>query len=73
MAVQKVAKASNIAIKLQRGVSATGSPVYVTRNYPCKPSAADQDIFDVAVALSGLQSQPVSSVQRIDTADILNA
>lgn len=73
MAVQKVPKESTIAVKLQKGISATGSPVYVTRNYPCKPSVVDQDIFDVAVALSGLQSHPVASVQRIDTAEMMNA
>lgn len=72
MAVQKVPQESNIAIKVQKGISATGSPVYVTRNYPCKPATTDQDIFDVAVALGGLQKYAVSTIQRIDTADMLN-
>lgn len=72
MAVVKVPQNSVIAIKLQKGVTSAGSPAYVTRNYPCKASAADQDLFDVAVALTGLQRFPVADIARVDNAQLIN-
>ena len=71
MAVVKVPQSSTIAIKLQKGVTTAGSPAYVTRNYPGKPSATDQDLFDVAVALMGLQLYPVADIARVDNAQLL--
>jgi len=72
MAVVKVPQSSTIAIKLQKGVTASGSPVYVTRNYACKPAATDQDLFDAAVALMGLQAYPVADIARVDNANLIN-
>lgn len=72
MAVVKLPQNSTIAIKLQKGVTTSGSPAYVTRNYPGKPSATDQDLFDVAVALTGLQKYPVSDIARVDNAQLVN-
>lgn len=72
MAVVKVPQKSTIAIKLQKGLSPSGSPVYVTRNYPGKSSATDQDLFDVGLALTDLQSYPVASIERIDNAHLVN-
>lgn len=72
MAVIKAPQNSTIAIKLQKGVTTTGSPAYVTRNYTGKPSAADQDLFDVAQALMGLQAYPVADIARVDTAYLIN-
>lgn len=72
MAIVKVPQNSTIAIKLQKGVTSTGSPAYVTRNYTCKATAADQDLFDVAQALMGLQAYPVADIARVDNAYLLN-
>jgi len=72
MAVVKVPQNSTIAIKLQKGVTTSGSPAYVTRNYACKATAADQDLFDVALALMGLQAYPVSDIARVDNAYLVN-
>lgn len=72
MAVVKVPQSSTIAIKLQKGVTTSGSPAYVTRNYSCKATAADQDLFDVAQALMGLQKYPVSDITRVDNAYLVN-
>lgn len=73
MAVQKVPQVSTIAIKLQKGVTTSGNPAYVTRSYPCKVTVADQDIYDVALGIVGLQTYPVSDIERVDNAILLNA
>jgi hypothetical protein len=72
MAVVKVPQNSTIAIKLQKGVTTSGSPPYVTRNYTCKAAAADQDLFDVAQALMGLQKYPLVEITRVDNASLVN-
>lgn len=72
MAVIKMPQKSTIAIKLQKGVTTSGSPAYVTRNYPAKASAADQDLFDVALALMNLQSYTVVDIERVDSAYLVN-
>ena len=73
MAVQKIPQNSTMAIKLQKGVNASGHPVYVTRNYSCKATTVDQDIYDVAQAIIGLQTYPVANIERIDNANLVNA
>ena len=72
MAVVKVPQNSTIAIKLQKGVNTSGNPVYVTRNYACKATATDQDLFDVAQALMGLQVYPLADITRVDNANLVN-
>ncbi|QJW48465.1 DUF1659 domain-containing protein [bacterium BFN5] len=72
MAVVKMPQSSTIAVKLQKGVTTSGSPAYVTRNYTAKSAAADQDLFDVAQALMGLQSYPVADIARVDNASLVN-
>lgn len=72
MAVVKMPQSSTIAIKLQKGVTTSGSPAYVTRNYTGKATATDQDLFDVAQALMGLQSYPMADIARVDNAYLVN-
>lgn len=72
MAVVKLPQNSTIAIKLQKGVTTSGSAAYVTRNYTGKPAATDQDLFDVAQALMGLQSYPVAEIARVDNASLIS-
>nr|WP_173813133.1 DUF1659 domain-containing protein [Dendrosporobacter quercicolus]NSL50122.1 DUF1659 domain-containing protein [Dendrosporobacter quercicolus DSM 1736] len=72
MALVKIPQKSTIAIKLQKGVTASGGAAYVTRNYPAKPAAADQDLFDIGLALMDLQVYPVTDISRVDTAYLLN-
>lgn len=72
MAVTKIPQKSTIAIKLQKGITTSGNPAYVTRNYPAKASAADQDLFDVALALADLQLYPIVDVERVDSAYLIN-
>ncbi|WP_169717661.1 hypothetical protein SPSIL_033640 [Sporomusa silvacetica DSM 10669] len=72
MAVIKLPQNSTIAIKLQKGVTTSGSSAYVTRNYACKATATDQDLFDVAQAVMGLQAYPLADITRVDNANLVN-
>jgi hypothetical protein len=57
---------SSLQIIVQTGVDENNKPVYRTRSYArVKPSAADQDLMDVAKALAGLQIHPVSAIRRV--------
>jgi hypothetical protein len=72
MALTNIPQGTTLALKLQKGVSGSGSPVYVTRNYACKPDAADQDLFDVALGLVSLQTYPVVDIARVNTSMLVN-
>lgn len=73
MAVVKVAKASRLTIKVQTGISATGSPVYRVRTYRnVKPTAPEADLFAVGQALAGLQKHVLNSINRVDEGDLVN-
>lgn len=69
MAVNKVPTGTVLRLQLQTGVDTEGNPVYRNKslNY-VNPTAADQDVFDVATALGGLQEHPVNAISRIDSA-----
>ena len=45
-----------------------------TRSYgPIKPTATDQDVYDFAVALAGLQEYTVDSITRIDSKELMGS
>ncbi len=74
MAVNKVPANSVLRLELQVGVSAGGNPVYRNRNLNnVKSAAADQDLFDVATALAGLQGYTLNSISRVDSAQLVEA
>ncbi|NLI11388.1 DUF1659 domain-containing protein [Pelotomaculum propionicicum] len=74
MAVNKVPASSVLRLELQVGVNAGGNPVYRNRNLNnVKPAAADQDLFDVATALAGLQGYTLNSISRVDNAQLVEA
>lgn len=69
MAVNSIATGSVLRLQLQTGVDNNGDPVYRTKSLNnIKPEAADQDIFDVAGALAGLQQHVLADVLRVDSA-----
>jgi len=74
MAVNRVPGGTILQLELQTGVDAQGNPVYRDKNLRyIKPDAADQDLFDVAQALAGLQEYTLSKVSRIDTSQLVQA
>ncbi len=72
MAVSKVPSTTVLRLVLQTGVDGEGNPVYRNKNLNnVRPGAADQDLFDVAQALAGLQEYPLAGVNRIDSARLV--
>lgn len=72
MAVNKVPAGSVLRLELQTGVDGNGNPVYRNRSLNnTKPAAADQDLYDVATSLAGLQEYTLSSISRVDSAELV--
>lgn len=67
MAVNKVPAGTTLRLVLQTGTDADGNPVLRNKNLTAVAvTAADQDLYDVAQALAGLQKYTLAGVQRID-------
>ncbi|MHB8126700.1 MAG: DUF1659 domain-containing protein [Desulfitobacteriaceae bacterium] len=65
MPVTSSAKDSVLVVTYQTGLSAAGAPILRQRSFPnVKSDAVDQDVFDVAQALYGLQDYPLITVRR---------
>ncbi|MEW6273881.1 MAG: DUF1659 domain-containing protein [Bacillota bacterium] len=72
MAVNRVPGGTVLQLELQTGVDAQGNPVYRNKSLRyVRPDAADQDLFDVAQALAGLQEYTLSKVSRIDASQLV--
>lgn len=72
MAINKVPANTILRLELRTGVNASGNPIYRNRSLnSVKPTAADQDLFDVATALSGLQEYPLNGISRVDGAQLV--
>lgn len=68
MAVNKVPAGCTLRLELQTGVDTNGSPIYRTKSLNnVKTTAIDQDIYDAAAALAGLQSNTLNAVYRVDS------
>lgn len=73
MAVVKLPQTSAIVLKLQTGINSAGNPVYKLVKYGNVKSAAPDDaLYSVASKLAALQSHQLSSIQRVDTANLAN-
>ncbi|OPX90223.1 MAG: hypothetical protein A4E53_01109 [Pelotomaculum sp. PtaB.Bin104] len=74
MAVTNVPVGTALKLKLNTGTDGSGNPVFRTKSLSnVKPTAAHQDIFDVAVSLSGLQEYTLSSISRVDSGELIQA
>lgn len=74
MAVTKNPVVSTIRLSLVTGTTAQGDPILKqTSLNNVKTGAADQDLFDVANVLIGLQEYQLEGIKRIDTADLSEA
>lgn len=72
MAVNRVPGGTVLQLELQTGVDAQGNPIYRNKNLSSiRPDAADQDLFDVAQALAGLQEYTLSKISRIDASQLV--
>jgi hypothetical protein len=72
MAINKVPASSVLRLLLQTGVDENNNPVLRYRNLSnTKSAAADQDLFDVATSLSGLQEYTLTGIGRVDSAELI--
>lgn len=69
MAVESIATGSVMRMQLQTGVDTNGDPVFRNKSLNnIKPEATDQDLYDVAQALAGLQQHNLADVLRVHSA-----
>ena len=65
MPVISTAKDSVLVVTYQVGLNTSGTPILRQRSFPnVLVSALDQDVFDIANALYGLQQYPLTAVRR---------
>ena len=73
MPLQVQPMGSRLRIRYEVGLDDEGNPRYSTRTYSgVKPTADDQDTYDVAVALSGLQVYPVVFITRVNEVELVD-
>ncbi|MBB6216400.1 hypothetical protein HNQ80_002500 [Anaerosolibacter carboniphilus] len=74
MPVNVTLGASRLKISYSVGLDDNGKEKLKTKTYTnIKPTALDDDVYAVASALVGLQSNPVVSVGRVDEKKITQA
>ena len=74
MAVESRPMNSTLQLTYDLGTDGDGKNLVRRRSYSnVKVDAADQDLFDVAAAISGLQSYPISQIQVTDRKHLVNA
>ncbi|UWG96470.1 DUF1659 domain-containing protein [Dehalobacter sp. DCM] len=67
MALVVTALDSTLATRFQTGTTAGGGPVLRQKSLTgVKATATDQDVYDVAVALSGLVDYPLTDIRRMN-------
>lgn len=67
MALVVTPNSSRLTLTMNIGNDDEGRPILRSRSYSgVKPAAADQDVYDVALVLEGLQQYVVGEVSRID-------
>lgn len=73
MAVVNQPYSSSLKLRYQNGVNASGDPIYITSTYSkARVNANDQDLYDVATAINGLQDITLVSVFRADDSELIN-
>lgn len=71
MAVNSNAKDTILVVTFQAGLTPLGAPILRQRSFAnVKSSATDQDLYDVAAALYGLQDYPLIGVRRDNRFDL---
>jgi len=67
MAVLATAVESRLRLVLQIGVDSEGKPQFKTRTYNrIKPAATDENVYQLATTLVGLQKHTLSEVNRVN-------
>lgn len=60
-------KQSSLQMKMHTGTDDKGNAIIRTKTYrSVKTTALDDDIYDVGLAMAGLQMHPVESIRRVN-------
>ncbi|HKM38794.1 MAG TPA: DUF1659 domain-containing protein [bacterium] len=72
MAVERTPQTSRLQLQLQTGVDPdTHEPILSNRYFNnVKPAAADENVYEAAQVLVGLQKYELQEVRRIDTGSL---
>ncbi|KPU26398.1 hypothetical protein TR13x_10290 [Caloranaerobacter sp. TR13] len=74
MAVNAVTKDSKIKLNLDGGIDQNGKQIVKSKTYSkVKGAATNEDVYSVAIALTGLQKLPVVSIRRIDEVELVES
>ncbi|WP_069650378.1 DUF1659 domain-containing protein [Caloranaerobacter ferrireducens] len=74
MAVNTVSQDSKIKLNLDGGVDQNGKQIVKSKTYSkVKATASNEDVYSVAIALTGLQKLPVVSIRRIDEVELVES
>ena len=74
MAVEARPLNSTLQLTYDLGTDGDGKKLVRRRSYSnVKIDAAEQDLFDVAAAIAGLQSYPIEQIQVTDRKHLVNA
>lgn len=74
MAVNTTAQDSKLKLQLDGGLDGKGNTIVKSKTLSkLKSTAVNDDVYDVATSLAGLQTLPLLSVRRIDEVEITQA
>ncbi|MDN5348144.1 MAG: hypothetical protein PWP65_1708 [Clostridia bacterium] len=72
MAVIATPVDSSLRLMVQTGTDASGNPVYRYRTFNrVKPQAGDQEVYDVAQVLAGLQVHTLVGINRVNENELV--
>ncbi|HOB21000.1 MAG TPA: DUF1659 domain-containing protein [Candidatus Atribacteria bacterium] len=72
MALESRPLNTRLQLQLDLGQNEDGRRITRTRTYSSiDPEATDQDVYDVAMALAGLQSHGVIAVRKVDQTELI--
>ncbi len=71
MPVNTIAQDSKFKVQLDAGLNEKGNMIVKSKTFSkVKSAAINDDVYDVAASLAGLQELPLVSVRRIDEVEI---
>ncbi|MCX5780323.1 MAG: DUF1659 domain-containing protein [Firmicutes bacterium] len=71
MAVNATSLTTDLILVMDNGIGASGQALSLNRTFKnVKIAATDQDVYDVAQTLIGLQSQTNNAIQRRNTVEL---
>lgn len=74
MPIIKTTESLTMQCRVQVGIDQdSGLPIYRNRNYSrVNPAAVDQDVYDVATGLMGLQIHTLDAIRTVETSGLIS-